>query len=298
MKIKEPPILQVRKKDNGVVFDPNGAKRAIVAAGNKLYLWTDNDLWESMTELPKDYLPEIVEKVTLKMQKLPPVMLREAQLFFREVEKKHSSESSILYYYHTEKREYQPYVPPQEVTGTSVDYKIEPEVSDKMKTDGFILVGSIHSHPTFGAFQSGTDTKDEICFEGWHITLGNVPKEIPDIHCRIVISGTSRDVEKEAIIDFFPDTEFPKEWVEKVGKKTFPIITRSAVSQYGNTGGWTKGRGYSTWQNELDYYESRHSGFRQQDNGPVWEEKILIYFFTGPETVMEDECTTEFISSV
>lgn len=309
MRVKEPPIIMVRREGGKLTFDPNGANRAIIAAGNKLYLWVDNDLWEAITELPKAYFPEIAEKITMKADKLPPALLRQAQLFFRAVDKEHSSESTILYFLNTVTKERRPYIPPQEVTGTSVDYKIEPEVMDKLKEEGFLLDGSIHSHPNFGAFQSHTDTKDEISFEGWHITLGNVEKEIPEIHCRVVINGVSKDVEKEFLIDLIPNAEFPEEWLKQVRKKTYlgfaPGITVTGSSKSGykghrktqvprlkNRGDWHE----NGWGDTSGYYGDRYNVL-PHDSGPelVWKEDVVIYFYTGNNMVMENVCTTEFI---
>lgn len=50
------------------------------------------------------------------------------------------------------------------------------EEYDKLLSDGYELIGTIHSHCDFAAFHSGVDDADEINFDGLHITVGKLTK--------------------------------------------------------------------------------------------------------------------------
>lgn len=51
--------------------------------------------------------------------------------------------------------------------------------------EGWRAMGTVHHHCSGNAFQSGTDTSDEVTQEGLHITLGNMDKPTFSIHARV-----------------------------------------------------------------------------------------------------------------
>ena len=50
-------------------------------------------------------------------------------------------------------------------------------------------IGTIHSHSSMGAFQSGKDLNDEKTVDGLHITLGKFDEAVIDIHSRVMLRG-------------------------------------------------------------------------------------------------------------
>jgi hypothetical protein len=84
------------------------------------------------------------------------------------------------------KQEYGIKIPIQKVSGASVEMK---ELHQIPLAEGEFFAGSIHSHPSFGAYQSGTDHSDEIPCDGLHVTLGKLSQETPEIHQRFSFAG-------------------------------------------------------------------------------------------------------------
>lgn len=66
--------------------------------------------------------------------------------------------------------------------------------------DGYQIAGTIHSHCNFGAFHSGVDDRDELGFDGLHITIGNVRSGF-SFSCRYMIKGAEFNCELTDVID-------------------------------------------------------------------------------------------------
>jgi hypothetical protein len=125
--------------------------------------------------------------------------------FLREVYKIHQSEANVLLVLNRNipfaDQEYKIIIPEQEVSGGSVDYA---EGIRKIRLEeGEFFAGSIHSHPGFSAFQSGTDRADEINFEGLHLTFGQIAKDPIEIDQRVCLAGDVYTI-KKACIDIEP----------------------------------------------------------------------------------------------
>lgn len=56
-------------------------------------------------------------------------------------------------------------------------------------TQGWQYFGTVHHHCAMSAFQSGTDRNNEVGIDGLHITVGNLDKEVYDLHARFSLSG-------------------------------------------------------------------------------------------------------------
>jgi len=176
-------------------------------------------------ELPFD---EIKPEMTCKF---PPVSFKvysEVLSFLRKVNDTHDAEGNVLLVLRKdipfEGQEYKVLVPKQKVSSGSVDYTIDHEILE----EGEFLAGSIHSHPTFGAYQSGIDHADEVQFEGIHITLGHIdrPDSGVECHVRFCFAGTTHDIPKGEHGDYISTTtdvedNFPDDWMGKVEKETW-----------------------------------------------------------------------------
>ena len=139
--------------------------------------------------------------------------------------------------------------------GLSTDEKKDSDLSRKvvesMLSMGYINNGTVHHHCGVGAFQSGTDYRDEITQNGLHITLGFMDRDIYDYHSRAVFRGVCYKVIDS---DWFgeldnrkvDDTLFPPEWKNFVVEKPVPVIvpktfdwaTRSYVERNETTNLW------------------------------------------------------------
>lgn len=63
-----------------------------------------------------------------------------------------------------------------------------------MLKEGFKPVGTIHSHPTFSAYASGTDDNDESKANGLHLTFGRIHDAEFETHGRLTINGSKWDL--------------------------------------------------------------------------------------------------------
>ena len=129
---------------------PENEKYAYIVAKDGYYVLKKNNVFESCTKI--DAIPDLSEQeetFDLKAKKIPYSLIKEVLAFFYEVFKQYKSEAMVLLCYSEDN--WSLVVPDQEVAGASVKY------SNNHKH----VVGSIHSHPGFGAFASGTDERDD-----------------------------------------------------------------------------------------------------------------------------------------
>lgn len=284
--IVNPPVKFIKREGSDLVIENlNGDERALLIAGNGIFEYFKTGFGTVIRKLPKDRYPDISESMELSIAKLPEVMLKRALWFLREVYAKHSAEGAIVYFYNSEKKEYKEYVPKQEVAGASVEYNVPTEVYDAFRSEGFIVAGTIHSHPNFAAFQSGTDSKDEIAIDGWHITLGYITRPQPDYHCRWSFRGSIFDAKLEDIVEMGEEKiDYPAEWIESVSKKTYTVPVWKG-SQVGHS-------------RQLPHYSWKDDGW-----GADWEnwnqpsmlsKKETAFIFQNESTVEETECIVIF----
>ena len=97
-------------------------------------------------------------------------------------EKRHT-ESVVILFYQMDTKEWRVEVPEQDVSPAGVRYK------DGLQVEGFLKVGTIHSHCDFGAFHSGGDQHDEEHFDGLHVTVGKVQRDLPELSVSVVVNG-------------------------------------------------------------------------------------------------------------
>ena len=164
----------------------------VIGPSNGLFRYAN-----AMFDITKEITKEIKDASEVKTQaifELPAVnyqTYRQVLAFLRAVYEKHKSEGAVLLTLNRNQpllsQEYKVVVPTQVVGYSTVDYK---DIDQIPMGEGEFLAGSIHSHPKFGAFQSGTDHKDEINFDGLHLTFGHIDRPVPEIHTRLCLAGT------------------------------------------------------------------------------------------------------------
>jgi len=165
--------------------------------------------------------------VRMKIPKIPSKVFTRVVSFFKNVYRLHHSEAVVMLYLETDSKKYYIHVPPQKVSGASVEY--ERNVSFPGKT----LVGTIHSHSNFGAFHSGTDKDDEKGFDGIHITVGNLGEDMyHSVACSLVSNGFRVKVEPEDYVHIGKNStaeyiilegHFPLEWLAQVTHEA-PVV--------------------------------------------------------------------------
>lgn len=209
----------------------------LVAKGG-CYVRKENHLYTATVKVdPPSALGDLKESWALHVAKMPLVMFRQIEAFFCEVYKRYKSEAVIVLYACPEKG-WRAECPIQEVSGASVNYK-----RDQLPTivkDGeweYTLFGSIHSHASMGAFHSGTDDKDEMNFDGLHITVGGLDKDEHSYACRVVLHGKPIKVELGDVVEGFRhNVQPPEPWLLRVTERSF--ATPTSVSPVRESGAW------------------------------------------------------------
>lgn len=122
--------------------------------------------------------------------KMPLEIWREAVSFLVEVFDEMKIEAQCIFFHKAETNEWQIFAPWQWGTGGStetIECVENTGAYNFLAQNGYECVGSIHSHCTMSAFQSGTDKDDEFgTGDGFHVTIGKMNDSVMDIHCRSV----------------------------------------------------------------------------------------------------------------
>jgi len=226
---------------------------------------------------------------------VPEEIILQALAFFRSIYEKHKAEAAVILEYDQEAEEYSLNVPEQEVTFSHVKYKPE-------KTSSKLHIGSIHSHCSFSAFHSGTDTSDEAEWDGIHITLGHVDTDIPSLSIETVANkqrfmvyasdyidmNISEDEKKKPVLDVtgIELPEVPEEWLAKVNKKVYVPKTYK-YGRYGRSGGHSITSFYSGGGFDYDKYlrkighipnsTNNNQKVDPKDKTPVKDEEVYLW---------------------
>jgi hypothetical protein len=159
-----------------------------VVAGNGCFLHKNTGIVGCLTKVENVSILDELNAgltVTCDLPPLPGQFVFLIKKFFELVVKNYTTEATTTLYYNKTTKEYRIHVPLQKVSHASVVYDRTPPAD----FDGFISVGTIHSHCDFGAFHSGVDVNDEEFFDGLHCTFGNNNKEEFSVSASIVVNG-------------------------------------------------------------------------------------------------------------
>lgn len=159
-------------------------------------------------------------EVRLTAPPLPAALLLEALAFFRAVYTRYKSEAVVLLAWREATRGYELVVPHQTVGGGHCDYEV------KEFPGGLMRLGTIHSHAGLEAFHSERDEADERHEDGFHITLGNIDRELT-ISCSVVVQGLRGMIPLEQLVTPYPipwDQAPPEaDWAGEVEGKVTPL---------------------------------------------------------------------------
>ncbi len=174
-----------------------------VVSGNGLWLHKEESICTGFVPVNNiSCLPDLNAEtfVNVKLPKIPAVFVWKIKEFFRKVVAEYRSESEVSLYFNKELGIYKIYVPKQEVSHASVKYQ-RIGTTHLPEFDGFLEVGTIHSHCDFGAFHSGVDVGDEHNFDGLHITFGHNDKDTFSISASLVVNGFRTKVKPVTVLE-------------------------------------------------------------------------------------------------
>jgi hypothetical protein len=215
--------------------------------------------------------------------------------FFQDTYNRLKGECYIRLFYHERNGEFLFSAPPQVVKPAHVEVTETPEWNEeqaRLHSNGWMEVGSIHSHASMAAFQSGTDSHSEKDRPGVHITIGKFNQQVLDIHGRMSFDGVMYNIVWSQWFDI--GIEVPPKYAEQITQDMlkcdpeagvllkkkpelkFPAAWREAVkepppiqhTQYGL-------HGHGEWPDH--HYQGYHQGFGNSPgvtaNGVYWEKK-------------------------
>tara|TARA_Y100001937_G_scaffold93805_1_gene127114 strand:+ start:67 stop:1164 length:1098 start_codon:yes stop_codon:yes gene_type:complete len=140
--------------------------------------------------------------------KIPIAVWNQVLSFFKWSYDETHSETQVRLLYHPKDNHWVAWAFPQE-HGTGMTAKeIDGDEKDKQRARfaGYTACGTVHHHCSSGAFQSSVDHNNEISQDGVHITVGNMDKNMYDIHARVCRKGVMYGC------DYSQWFEYPKEW--------------------------------------------------------------------------------------
>lgn len=270
----------------------------------KLYERMETDLFSGWTPA-KIEVKEGRPNFTWKGAKIPWALWAEVVSFLRWTQEKFKEEALVTFFYHPDDRKWGAWAFPQEPNGMTV--RLLPEhplyKEDRQRFGrGWIQFGSIHHHCTAKAFQSGTDSKDECDRDGVHFTIGELDKDMVDIHCRQVTDGIMSECHpfswveappylthcpRSLIVSFtlqamraVKEEDYPDEWENRIFEKTKQISL--PFTQGGHTTApaveppesrWGGGGQNNGHREPYQRNGSRHHSFPGPTVTTPWEEK-------------------------
>jgi PRTRC genetic system protein A len=206
-----------------------------IVSKDGFFLRKQTALYKALVQVDEiGYLPKQEETLSVRFKPLPWKMLQTIVAFLHAVYAKYNGEGIVILHYSAVRQEWGWVVPPQETdkNGLHVDYKPE----DVKLPEGAVLAGTVHSHCSASAFQSGTDSHDENHFDGLHITVGNLDT-IPSFHVRFIAHGNTWNFEDiSTLVEGFGG-EFPSEMMDMVKEKQSAISSGGYDDSYGSLGG-------------------------------------------------------------
>lgn len=173
-----------------------------VVGSNGTFIHKDNGFFTTVREVHGISLLEEynTNSVLYNLPKIDAVTCAKIKLFFQLVVEKYRSESVVILYYNQELNSYATAVPQQTINHASAVY-IRKGLTANEHLQGYVPIGTIHSHCDFGAFHSGTDDSDETDWDGLHITFGNNDLEDFSITASIITGDERIAIDPQNLIE-------------------------------------------------------------------------------------------------
>jgi len=164
-------------------------------------------------------------------------------------QKEFKSEAQLRLYYNETSHCWKALVLPQTIrTGLSSDeiagHGNRSDILDKAPFDeGWRPAGTVHHHCHAGAFQSGTDFKDEIDQNGLHVTLGHMESAKLDFDGRATLRKVLYTVDWHDWFDMTEgeltatcDVKFPAYWKHQCFERQAPVYPKVSYPRHQSQG--------------------------------------------------------------
>ncbi len=235
-----------------------------VAFKNKLYSPVSTGLFRHFVEVPnvEVFMSDKQPPFYWEGGKIPFALWAQIVSFMKWTQRTFKSEAHCTLFYNTTTKEWAAWAFPQKTMGmtVSLDTADERYREDRKRFNGeWIMAGSVHHHCLSKAFQSGTDSADEVDKEGIHVTVGEVLDEVVDLHARKVLNGTMCEcrmseffehpewmanvpkhlkgcIEDDDALGFVAEVPFPEEWKSRVSERTFQTASSHSGATTGQNG--------------------------------------------------------------
>jgi proteasome lid subunit RPN8/RPN11 len=184
-----------------------------LAQDGRIYLRKENFLYSAIlpVDAKKLRLSSLKENIELRIKKkIPYGDVKRIEALACAVEQRYKKEILIIPMFHPGKENYRFFIPHQ--TAAAAYVRSEEPI---LEQDGYVPIGSIHSHVNCSAFHSAGDIEDERNnSSGVHMTVGDLDKENPTWVASLVVNGKRQKLDPEDILEFSID--YPEEWIQKL----------------------------------------------------------------------------------
>ncbi|MBI4280685.1 hypothetical protein HY628_00630 [Candidatus Uhrbacteria bacterium] len=153
-------------------------------------------------------LAEVKQEAEYLLPPIPPEVVWQMLLFFRLIYERYRTEALLFLSYHTARGTFRLDAPPQRVSSAGCQADLR---NWKRPPEGFLPVGTAHSHASMSAFHSGTDQHDEEFDDGIHITVGRLDRPAVQIVASLAVSGKRFPQEMERVLGGLRQWTPPKE---------------------------------------------------------------------------------------
>jgi hypothetical protein len=205
--------LNVTNYKPGMEFQKGGLYRA---PKGTIFRYIDNHLYKGLVKVGEEEVELKEGLFEIKIPKIPYDTVDQIHSFFEMVHDRYQAEAIVLLWHNFKNHEWGIEVPKQEVSGGSADYTRKQKDTAMFESNGYTLVGTVHSHGQMGAFHSGVDDKDEFNFDGVHITIGRINTG-PEFACRFIMKDTAYEMKPEECMEMKEvKPRCPKDWLDKV----------------------------------------------------------------------------------
>ena len=262
------------------------------------------------TKYDSEILRGYVPKLPLPEKKSPSLAWKGSRIgwdvfcqmisFFRWTYKETKGESQVRLAYNTALRLWAVVVLPQKRSSGLSTEEIAGDAGREealsILKQGYNLVGTAHHHWSAGAFQSGTDKRDEENQDGGHFTFGKLDTDVLDAHARVTLGGLQYTTDLESWVETpaaptaLPETlvkKWNEYWLQKPSEVAFPDVWKDRLVVYvapiapgfgaGVHYGW-EGRGMSSTNGTTSLWSTRETRLKriQEENPDLPEIAAMI----------------------
>ena len=171
-----------------------------------------------------------VAHVELYFPRLPRALGQEVLAFFADVYHLHAGEAIVVLFYRHRTRDFHIGVPPQVLSGRRFggSWRADHSVvyGEVARPQGFVRLGTIHSHADLPAYSSYIDCADEQFEDGLHVVFGDFHKPNLSIAAAFVANGTRFAVVPSDVLEpcTIPACAARPDWMALVKREDEPLV--------------------------------------------------------------------------